>query len=100
GVLGEVGHVGADPPALLRIPPQIRLAFAPGASLRVGGRPVVEDAPVQRPCPAPFGGHPVLFGVGFAAGGLVDAVGVDPAVDPAAAGGGAVVFELGVGRQR
>src|SRR5699024_2630875 len=52
-----------------------------------------------RPRPAPLQRQLVLLVAGPAARGLVDAVGVDAAVDPAPAPGGAVARELGVRRQ-
>src|SRR6185437_16591252 len=73
---------------------------APRLAVRVGGGAVVEDPPVRRPGPAPLVRDPVLLLAGLAARGLVDAAGVDAAVDPAAAGGGTVPVQLLVGGER
>ncbi len=99
-VLLEVGDVVPGPLAPLRVPPHQRLPLAPRPALGVGGGAVVQDPPVGRPGPRPLGRHPVLLPARLAAGGLVDAVGVHPAVDPAAAGRGAVGLELLVGGER
>src|SRR5207248_4203108 len=85
----EVGDVLAGPATRVGVPPDIALALAPRLARRVGGRPVVQDPPVGRPGPGPLRRHPTLLVAGLAPGRLVDAVGVHPAVDPAAAGGGA-----------
>src|SRR5699024_12182050 len=61
---------------------------------------VVEDPAVGGPGPAPVGGDLVLLLSGRAAPGLVDAVRVDPGVDPAPAVGRAVTLHLGEGGQR
>src|SRR4029453_2249066 len=83
----DVGVVVPGPAALGGGPPHIALPLRPGPALGVGRGPVVEDAPVVGPGPAPLGGDPALLGPGLAPVGLVDLVGVDPRVDPAAAGG-------------
>ncbi len=99
-IRNEVGHIMPRPLALVGVPPHQGLALAPRLAVRVGGRAVVQDAPVGRPGPAPLGRDPVLLAAGLAARRLVLPVGVHAAVDPAAAGGGAVVLELRVGGQR
>src|SRR5690606_20781283 len=91
----EVRVVVAGPAPLLRVPPDVRLARAPRPPGRVGGGPVVEDAPVGRPRPPPLRRHPGLLRTRPAAGRLVDLAGVAATVDPAAAGGRPVVGELG-----
>src|SRR5690606_12031079 len=96
----EVGDVVAGPLPLLLVPPHVGLALAPRPALGVGRGTAVEDATVGRPHPAPLQGHPVLVAAGLAPGGLVDAVGEDTRVDPAAAHGGAVAAQLGEARQR
>ncbi len=96
----EVRHVRPDPLAALRVPAEVGLAGAPGPTLGVRGRPVVEDPPVGRPGPAPLGGDQILLRAGLASGRLIDAVLVDAGVDPAAADGGAVVPQLGERRER
>ena len=96
----EVGDVVPGPLAGLGVPPHQCLALAPGLAVGVGGGPVVQHPPVRRPGPAPLVRHPVLLAARLAAGGLVDPVGVDPAVDPAAGRRRAVVLQLGVGGHR
>ena len=96
----EVGHVVPGPLALVRVPPDQRLALAPRLAVGVGRGAVVQDPPVGRPGPAPLRRHPALLGSRLAPRRLVHAVGPDPAVDPAAAGGRSVVLELRVGGQR
>ena len=96
----EVRHVLTGPAAGLLVPPDVLLPLAPRLALGVGRGTVVEDPAVQRPRPAPLGGHRVLLLARLAPGGLVDLVGVDAAVDPAAAGRRAVVLHLHVARQR
>jgi hypothetical protein len=49
----EVGDVVADPLSFLFDPPHQRFALAPRFAVRIGGRAVVEDAPVERPGVAP-----------------------------------------------
>ena len=86
-------HVGLEvrrvaervPLALAGVPPDVALALGPRVSLGVGGRAVVEDVAVARPCPAPLGRDPVLLGVRLLARRLVDAVLVDAGMDPGAA---------------
>ncbi len=94
----DVGVVVPGPAPRLGVPPDIALALRPGPALGVGRGPVVEDAPVVGPGPAPLGRDPALLGPGLAPVGLVDLVGVDPRVDPAAAGGRAVGLQLQVRR--
>ena len=99
----EVGHVLPGPLprlALLRVPPDVGLALAPRLALGVGRGAVVEDAAVQRPRPAPLGGDERLVVARRPPVGLVDAVGEDTGVDPAAAGRRAVGLHLHEGRQR
>ena len=84
----------------LLVPPDQRLALAPRLAVGVGRGAVVQDPPVGRPGPAPLRRDPALLGSRLAPRGLVHAVGADAAVDPAAAGRGAVGLELGVGGQR
>src|SRR5690606_13147438 len=90
----------AGPLPLHLVPPHVGLALAPRAPLRVGRGTVVEHTPVRRPHPAPLGRHPVLLRAGLATGGLVDAVGEDAGVDPAAARRGAVGPHLDEARQQ
>src|SRR5690606_32204365 len=90
----------ADPPALLLVPPDVALALAPRAPLGVGGGSVVEDAAVQRPCPAPVVGYLVLLAAGRAVRRAVDPTGEDTRVDPAPAGRGAVGSHVGEGFQQ
>src|SRR5581483_3562851 len=87
-LLVEIRHVLALP--LLAVPPDVALALGPGIPLRVGRGPVVEDAPVRRPCPRPLRRDIALLPVRLLPRRLVDAVSVDAAIDPAAAGRGAV----------
>ena len=100
---GEVGRLvrhevdvvaQAVPFPLLGIPPGVALALRPRVPLGIGRGAVVEDARVQGPRPTPLRGDPVLLGVRLAARGLVDAVPVDPAVDPRAAAGGSVGLQV------
>src|SRR5699024_9171581 len=102
GALGhrEVGDVVPGPRAGVLVPPHQLLALAPGPSLRIRRGAVVEDPAVGGPGPAPVGGDLVLLLSGRAAPGLVDAVRVDPGVDPAPAVGRAVTLHLGEGGQR
>ena len=79
---------------LLRVPPHELLALAPRLAVRVRRGAVVEHAAVRGPRPAPLGVVRALLPVRHAARGLVHPVRVDAGVDPAAAGGGAVGFEL------
>src|SRR5215213_3654794 len=89
----EVRHVVAGPLSLLFVPPDVFLLVGPGLAFGIGRGAVVDNAAVHRPRPRPLGGHPVLLGVWFAAGGLVGLVGVDASVDPAPARRRAVVLE-------
>ncbi len=90
----EVGVVAQRvPPALLGVPPDVALALRPRVAVRVGRRAVVEDPPVGRPRPAPLVGDPVLLAARLPARRPVDAVGVDPRVDPRAAARRAVLGE-------
>src|SRR5262249_26293511 len=84
----------------LLVPPDEGLALAPWFAVGVGGGAVVQDPPVGGPGPAPLVRDPVLLPAGFAPRRLVDPAGVDAAIDPAAAGGGAIVVQLLVGRDR
>jgi hypothetical protein len=96
----EVGHVVADPAPLLLVPPDPFLPLAPWFAVRVGRRPVVQDPPVGRPRPAPLRLAPSLAALGHAVGGVVDAAGVHPGVDPAPRGRRPVGAQLGVRRER
>src|SRR5216684_2545818 len=49
----EVGNVVSGPFLALRVPPEILLPLRPGAPIRIGGGPVVQDAAVGRPGEAP-----------------------------------------------
>src|SRR4029079_8054120 len=89
----EVGHVLARPPPLVLIPPDEPLALRPRLALGVGGGAVVEDAPVRGPGPRPVRGHPTLLARGRAPRRLFRLAGEAAAVDPAAAGGRAVVLQ-------
>src|SRR5918998_5833660 len=83
---GEVGDVVADPLALLLVPPDVLLPLRPGFALGVGGGPVVEDAAVRGPGPAPLVGRQGLLRPGLASPGLVDTASVGAGVDPTTAG--------------
>src|SRR5664280_2143119 len=96
----EVGHVVTGPLAVLDVPPDVLLALAPRLALGIGRGAVVEDAAVRRPRPAPVEGGEGLLTAGLAVGGVVDAVGIHPGVDPATPGRGPVGLHLGVGAQR
>jgi hypothetical protein len=96
----EVGHVVADPAALLLVPPDPFLPFAPWLAVQVGRRPVVQDPPVGRPRPAPLRLAPSRAAVGHPVGRVVNAAGVDPGVDPAPRGRRSVGAQLGVRRER
>ena len=96
----HVRHVGTRPPVVLLVPPHILLAFRPRLPIGVGRGAVVQDATVGRPCPSPFGGHPVLLRARPTTAGLVDALCVATAVDPTTTPRRPVVLELGVGAQR
>src|SRR5437016_8169004 len=89
--LGEIGHVVARPLLRLLVPPDQFLPLAPRLAVRRRGAAVVEDAPVERPGVSPAMSVGPLW---LALVRLVLAV-EDAAVDPAAAGGGAVGFEVG-----
>src|SRR5690606_17014943 len=104
GVVGapvpvEVRDVVPGPLPSLLVPPHVGLALAPGAPVGPCRSPVVEDAAVRRPSPSPFGGDPRLLAAGLAPRGLVDAVGVDPAVDPAPAAARTVGAQPGLAGQ-
>ena len=58
----EVGHVVARPLPLLLVPPDVLLALGPRLAGGVGGRAVVEHAPVGGPRPAPLGRDPAARG--------------------------------------
>src|SRR5436190_8186310 len=95
GVVGallfrEVGDVVAGPLPFRLVPPDQLLPLAPRLAIRGGGAAVIEDAPVARPgvAPAVAVAAPRLARVRF-----VLAV-EDAGVDPAAAGGGAVIFQF------
>src|SRR5690606_33763985 len=88
----EVDAVVALPGALRLVPPDEALALRPGAPLGIGGGAVVEHAAVVRPGegPAAMGARPVRA-VRLAHARLVVALfGKAAAIEPAAAGGGAV----------
>src|SRR5215212_410312 len=97
---GEVGDVLADPLALLLVPPDVLFLLGPGFALGVGGGPVVEDAAVCGPGPAPLVRRRGLLRPRLAPPGLVDALGVGARVDPTSTGRRAVVFELGEAADR
>src|SRR5215210_4311757 len=94
GPLGrsEVGDVVADPLALLLVPPDVLLPLGPGLAIGIGGGPVVEDAAVRGPGPAPLVRRLGLLRQGLAPPGLVDAFGVGAGVDPTTTGRRAVVL--------
>src|SRR5205807_8841753 len=71
----------------------------PRVPVRIRRGAVVDDPRVLRPRPPPLVGDPVLLGLGLASRRLVDAVLVDPAVDPRATGGRAVILERVVAGQ-
>src|SRR5215212_329085 len=81
----EVRLVYTDPLLLLLVPPDVLLALAPRPTLGVGRRPVVEDAAIVRPHPAPLRGHYVLVARRLAPSRLVYPLGVGARVDPTAA---------------
>src|SRR5215211_7571654 len=94
GSLGrrEVGDVVADPLALLLVPPDVLLPLGPGLAIGIGGGPVVEDAAVRGPGPAPLVRRLGLLRQGLAPPGLVDAFGVGAGVDPTTTGRRAIVL--------
>src|SRR5215471_10907685 len=83
----------AGPLLLAFIPPNIRFTLRPRFSFGIGGRAVIEQAPVMRPGPSPFGSDPVLFPIWLSAGSLVDATFKTPRVNPAAATSRTVVLQ-------
>src|SRR6266536_2757030 len=87
----EVRHVYAGPLLLLLVPPDVLLAFRPGATLRISRGAIVQDAPVGGPGKAPLQERIPLW---ITRGGTVIArLWVDPAVNPRAAGRTAVIVE-------
>ena len=84
-LLLEVRRVRARPLLLLLVPPDELLPLRPRLAVGIGRRAVVEQSPVGRPRPRPFEGGVVLLPVRLLACGLVLVLGVDAAVDPAAA---------------
>src|SRR5262249_61217844 len=82
----EVGHVVAGPGLLLGVPPDVAFALRPRPAFGIGGGAVVHEAPVGRPGPAPFGSHPALLAGPAAARPLGLVLGVDPRLQPPAAG--------------
>ena len=91
-VLLEVGNVLALP--LGAVPPDVLLSLRPRLSVGIRGGAVVDDAPVRRPCPRPLGRDVALLPVRLLPRRLVDPVGINAAVDPAAAHRRAVVLQL------
>src|SRR3954453_586905 len=89
----------AGPRRLLLVPPDEGLPGAPRLAVRISRCAVVEDAAVGRPPPPPLVRDPVLLLRRLPARGLVHAVCVDAAIDPATAGRGTVIVELLVRRQ-
>src|SRR4028119_1798525 len=76
--------------------PGVRAARSrpPARPRGAGGGTVGEAPPVAGPRPAPLRRDPVLLAAGSAPRALVDAVGVDPGVQPGPAGRRAVVLKL------
>src|SRR5438094_450132 len=89
-LLREVGDVITRPIAFGFIPPDKFLSLTPRRSVWRGGCAVVEDAAIHRPRVAP---SVTVLAVRLAAVRFVLAV-EDAAVNPAAARGGAVVFQF------
>src|SRR6185437_10515864 len=90
----EVRNILAGPLSLILIPPHELLALTPRLAVRTRRCAVVENAPVRRPGKSP----PVAEIVVRLAhvGDIVSRFRMDTGVDPTAAGGAAVVLQLGV----
>src|SRR3546814_9758493 len=92
----KIDTVVALPARLRLVPPRQALALRPGLAVRIGRRAVVEHAPVSRPGK---GTAQVRAGairpVRLPRAGLIVALcGIGAAINPAAAGGGAVILEV------
>src|SRR5918995_3532012 len=96
----EIGDVVADPLALLLVPPDVLFLLGPRLTLGVGRGPVVEDATIRGPGPAPLVRRRWLLRPGLAPPGLVDAACVGSGVDPTTTRRRAVVLEIGEARDR
>src|SRR5581483_10350180 len=89
-VFKEVGSIVACPLLLGVVPPDQRLALAPGFAIRRRGCAVINDAAVVRPSESPAMPE---FAFRFALVGFVQTnLGHDAAIDPAATGCGAVIL--------
>src|SRR5579883_475598 len=93
-LLLEIGDVVAGPLAFLLVPPEVFLTLAPRPSERIGRGAVVKQPAVCGPSPSPLRRDPALPVSGLAICGLIRLVFENAAIDPAAAGGGAVGLEL------
>src|SRR3546814_8206376 len=78
------------------VPPRQALALRPGLAVRIGRRAVVEHAPVSRPGKGPAQVRAgAIRPVRLPRAGLIVALcGIGAAINPAAAGGGAVILEV------
>ena len=95
----EIRHVELGPGLGRRVPLEQGLVLVPGLALGVHRAAVIDDPAVHRPGPGPVGVDPQAAGVFFVPAGhevvLLVRAGIGPGIDPVAAGGGAVVGELG-----
>src|SRR5713226_3250674 len=91
---GEVRHVHSCPGTRAGVPPDVLLSLRPGLAGRVGGGPVVEDAPVTRPGESPLGIDIVVWSAISATCQVAPGRWKHPGVDPDAAGGRAVILQM------
>src|SRR5207302_57695 len=75
-------------------PPYIFLPLGPGTSFRIGGGAIVENAAIVRPDESPFRIHIISRRAFARARAIFSRFREDTAVDPAAAGGAAIIFQF------
>src|SRR5260370_14590626 len=89
----EIRHVEARPATGGSVPPDVLLSLRPGLAGRVGGGPVVEDAPVARPGPSPLWLDGIVRGAHPATRHVLPCCGKHARVNPDAARRGAFIPE-------
>src|SRR3989442_11045457 len=90
----EIGIVNSGPSLSLFVPPDIFLPLGPGLTLRIGGRAVVHHAPIVWPGKSPIRIRVVVWITPARARPVAIFLRKNAAIDPTAARGAAVNFQI------
>src|SRR5699024_11870030 len=96
----DIWDVSVCPSALVLMPPHEFSALRRGVTFQICGCTVIQYSPVGRPSPSPLVRHLILLVARHPFSRVVDPIGIDSGVDPAATSSGPIGGHLVKGLQR